>query len=123
MLRRALAIFLIVCLQGLSFAGLLVDVGFRMNRTYIAAKICVNRAKPKLNCKGKCYLNKIQKEAKEQKEANDTSLKDGYYLASVQQPVQDLSIVSIGPSCILKNHNKRLKGWLKNPFHPPGFSS
>ena len=123
MLKKALAVFLIVCLQGLSFAGLLATVGFKMNMEYVVAKICVNRTKPKLNCKGKCYLKKSQKEAKQQKEANETTLKDVYYLVSIQEQVQEFCVIPAKLVYILQNHNKKQKGWPKSPFHPPGILS
>ena len=123
MYRKVLAVVLIVCLQALSFAGQLAALSFKVNKDYIAAKICENRAKPKLNCKGKCYLNKIEKKAKEQKEANDTTLKVAYYLHCVPLHIQDFRITALKTSYIHQNHNDRHKGWLKSHFHPPGILS
>lgn len=123
MFRRVLAVFLIVCLQSISFGGLLAAAGFKMNREYIVAKLCVNRAKPKLNCKGKCYLNKIQKEAEKQKEANNTTLKEVFYLMPLRKSVLQVCLTVIGTCHTLHNNNSRQKGWIKTPFHPPGILS
>lgn len=123
MFKKGLAVLLIVCLQSLNFAGVLASLSFQMNKDYIAAKICENRAKPKLNCIGKCYLKKLQKAAKEQKEANDTTLKDVCFLVLVRQSIQDVRITLCNTSYILQNNNQQLKGWLKTPFHPPGILS
>ncbi len=31
---------------------------FKINQAYIAATLCVNKGKPEMHCKGKCYLRK-----------------------------------------------------------------
>lgn len=33
-------------------------VEYVANYSYISTELCVNKAKPKLNCNGKCYLSK-----------------------------------------------------------------
>jgi hypothetical protein len=38
---------------------------YQANKTYVAAVLCENKAKPELNCCGKCYLNKQLKKADE----------------------------------------------------------
>ena len=120
MFRRFIAIVLIVCLQSLSFASLLAVVSFNMNKEYIAAKLCENRAKPKLNCKGKCYLNKMNKKAAEQKEVNDITLKIDYYLSVVYQTIQTGYSACLKKHYLIKNNNSYCKGWPKQSFHPPG---
>jgi hypothetical protein len=123
MFRKALAVLLIVCLQGLSFAGLLATLSFQLNKQYIAAKICENRAKPKLNCLGKCYLKKIEKKAEEQKEANNTVLKDVYFVLASSAGIEKLFAVVHKIRYIPANHNQQHKGWPKRLFHPPGILS
>ncbi len=45
----------------------LVVAGFYLNRDYIAANLCENKAHPEKKCCGKCYLNKqLSKSEKEQ---------------------------------------------------------
>lgn len=38
-------------------------MGYELNKDYIATVLCENKAKPKLQCNGKCYLAKKIKEA------------------------------------------------------------
>ncbi len=121
MLRRALAVILIICLQGLSFAGLLATIGFRMNRTYIAAKLCENRAKPKLECMGKCYLKKMQKTAEEQKDANENTLKDVYCVMPVQSQTGFFYAIDLRNLLTEPDTGRHCKGWPRQSFHPPGF--
>ncbi|HEY0053823.1 MAG TPA: hypothetical protein VGB63_00580 [Pedobacter sp.] len=120
MFRKLLAVLLIVCLQSLSFAGLLAVLSFKVNKDYIAANICVNRAKPKLNCQGKCYLAKTQKKATEQKDASEYTLKVSYFLVSVMERVSPLFVCSPKIDYNQENNNGRSKGWPRQSFHPPG---
>lgn len=48
-------------LHALSFT--LIHTGFRLNQAYIAKKLCENRAKPQLQCEGRCVLIKSLKKA------------------------------------------------------------
>jgi ribosomal protein L31 len=120
MLKKSLAVLLIVCLQALSFAGLLATVSFDMNKDYIATNICENRAKPKLNCKGKCYLAKTQRKAAEQQDASDTTLKVSYFLVTVCSMVKPLYVGEQRSVYLHNNNNSRSKGWPRQSYHPPG---
>lgn len=60
----------ILLLQTFSRAAIVVN--FYANQDYIAKNLCVNRSKPRLNCCGKCQLNKkLKTEDKKEKEAPD----------------------------------------------------
>jgi hypothetical protein len=41
-----------------SFSKWIIILGYEMNKDYIAASLCENRAKPACCCKGKCFLRK-----------------------------------------------------------------
>jgi hypothetical protein len=70
MLKRVIAILLIVSLIAVNFSRFFVYAGFELNKKYIIANLCENRNKPWLHCNGKCYFMKKIKQA-EQKQAND----------------------------------------------------
>ncbi|MDJ1469583.1 hypothetical protein QNI19_11340 [Cytophagaceae bacterium DM2B3-1] len=53
-------------LQTFSRAG--IYLSFKVNQDYIARVLCINKAKPQLNCNGKCYLAKKLKQAAEQEQ-------------------------------------------------------
>lgn len=63
--KKATAILLTFCL----LAQCLVQLGmlglYRLNRAYIAAELCENKARPQLNCCGRCYLNKQLRNSEE----------------------------------------------------------
>ena len=59
---------LTVLLQSLQ--GFFTIVNWKMNQAELTAKYCVNKAKPMLNCNGKCYLAKQLKIQEEQDKAD-----------------------------------------------------
>jgi len=65
MLKRGIALLLIVSLISANFASLFIYAGFELNRNYIASKLCENRDKPWLHCNGKCYFMKKIRQAQE----------------------------------------------------------
>ena len=70
MVRRITGYFLIAALLSANFSTLFVFAGFKLNRDYIAAHLCVNRSKPWLHCNGKCYFIRKLKQVQE-KERNE----------------------------------------------------
>lgn len=73
-------IFVIITLTGLllqTFSKGLVWMEFMVNRSYIAKELCVNRAKPQMNCNGQCYLMQ-QMEQEKQQDQQGNALKDKY---------------------------------------------
>lgn len=52
----AIIVFSAVLLQ--AFSTVMIVAAFYANREYIANNLCENRDKPKMQCKGKCSLNK-----------------------------------------------------------------
>jgi hypothetical protein len=66
-MQRAISLLLIISLTLQCFSRLGVMAYFKLNQDYIAAVLCINKAKPELGCKGKCYLKK-QLKAQQQQE-------------------------------------------------------
>jgi hypothetical protein len=56
MTRCLLAYFLTALLLLQSFGRELLVLNFAVNQAAITAKYCVNKARPRLHCDGKCYL-------------------------------------------------------------------
>lgn len=54
-----------------SFAVPLVFMGFKLNREYIAAELCVNRDVPESGCNGQCYLMKKLKQAQQDSQGTE----------------------------------------------------
>lgn len=61
----AIIVFSAVLMQ--TFSTVMIVAAFYANRDYIATNLCENRDKPKMQCNGKCSLNKqLAKEAEHQ---------------------------------------------------------
>ena len=67
MVQRLTALALIPLLLVCNMTIVVTVAGFNLNRNYIAEKLCENRDKPQMQCKGKCYLAKKLKQAEEEK--------------------------------------------------------
>lgn len=65
MLKRYTAWLLIFTVLIANCPRLLVYTGFKLNESYIAAKICENRSKPWMHCNGHCYFMKKVRQAEE----------------------------------------------------------
>lgn len=56
---RALAILWILLISVQSFYQGLIYTYYALNKEYIVAQLCENKAKPELQCAGKCHLKKV----------------------------------------------------------------
>lgn len=54
-----------------NFSRLFIYAGFELNQNYIASTLCENRARPEMNCNGKCYLAKKIKQAEEKEKKQE----------------------------------------------------
>lgn len=84
----------------------LLYLDFEIRRDYIAANLCINKNRPKLNCNGKCYLAKklkaLEEQEKKQAEQNllhkviDTSADSQVYTFRLQpqtfSPIENVSL-------------------------------
>ncbi len=62
-----------------NFSRLFIYAGFELNQKYIAAKLCENRDKPWLNCKGRCYLMKKVKQAEEKERSAERQIEKSLF--------------------------------------------
>ena len=46
-----------------SFSKVFILVNYQVNKNYIAEFLCINKAKPELQCQGHCYLKKSLQKA------------------------------------------------------------
>lgn len=74
-LHTYITLLLAVVILGISFQNAVIQVSFDINQDYIASALCVNKTKPELNCKGKCYLNKqLSQSERDQQERPQSQL-------------------------------------------------
>ncbi|HEX8279356.1 MAG TPA: hypothetical protein VF540_11700, partial [Segetibacter sp.] len=58
-----------------TFSRFVVEADYFINKGYIAKYLCENTSKPKMNCCGKCYLNKKLKQQEKQDQQTPNSKK------------------------------------------------
>ena len=71
-MKKFLSIFLLIAIAFNVFSKAIVWANYEINKSEITRKYCENKAKPKLQCDGKCHLKKQLKE-EEKKEKNEGS--------------------------------------------------
>ena len=85
-MKKAAAFILLIIFSIQTLHAGCVTIWFFANRNYVAEKLCVNKNKPMLKCRGKCYLSKKLKEAEqENQEGLPQSLKQQEEAGESQQ--------------------------------------
>ena len=56
-----------------TFSKWVVVIDYNLNRNYIAKNLCVNRARPKMHCNGKCQMMKKLAEEEKQNSSNNSN--------------------------------------------------
>jgi hypothetical protein len=102
--KKGFIILLLLTFAFQSFYSAGFTIYFHLNRSYIAQKLCVNKAKPELKCKGKCYLKKKLKEAESNQEE--------------QSPLLLKELVSVAPFIISLN-SFQLNPAIQSPVQVP----
>ncbi len=67
-------LFLLILTQ--TFSKWIILADFAINRAYITEKLCINKAKPVLQCKGKCQLSKKMISESKESQGETTTLKE-----------------------------------------------
>ena len=119
-MRSSLSILLaiLVLFQATSRAWILA--GYELNQPEIARLLCVNKAKPQMNCQGKCFLKKQLQKAQEtdQKAKKTLSFPLDDFISSASLPTVVQQIASITSfAAFLPNLYALLAS--NSVFHPP----
>lgn len=76
-MKSTITIFMIFTLMFSNISKLWVLVDFAVHQDYISNTFCVNKAKPMLNCNGKCYLaQKLKEQEEKEKKQIPAALKE-----------------------------------------------
>jgi hypothetical protein len=102
MLKQIVAIGLLVALMSSNFSRFFAYAGFELNQNYISQNLCVNKARPWMNCNGRCYFMKKIKQAEEneKKQAQKDQLNrleipifgDAYRIAFVSPLISEVAL-------------------------------
>jgi hypothetical protein len=126
MLKQLAAWLLIFSVLTVNYSRLFVYAGFKLNQSYITAKLCENRDKPLLHCNGKCYLMKKIKQAEDQQnnaesQAQKSLFQDGCFVNNFfyNSTLWRVGVESPFPS--VGNYGKP-RGIFHSIFRPPQLS-
>ena len=75
MIRKAICILLVFVTLSSGFTKLFLYMGYELNKNYITNTFCENKAKPIMQCQGKCYLTKKIKQAEQSEQKQEKSSK------------------------------------------------
>eukprot|EP01118_Nematostelium_gracile_P016449 TRINITY_DN6813_c0_g2_i1.p2 TRINITY_DN6813_c0_g2~~TRINITY_DN6813_c0_g2_i1.p2 ORF type:complete len:124 (-),score=22.36 TRINITY_DN6813_c0_g2_i1:774-1145(-) len=121
MIRRIIALALLLAMLSPILAKLFVYAEFKSNQAYIAATLCENRDRPELNCEGKCYLMKKLKAAedKEKKQENQAQKKASVDLFFVEETVAPVLVMTIPAQKKASAQKFSLPEFDREIAHPP----
>jgi hypothetical protein len=79
MLKKTIAICLLVALISSNFSRFFVYAGFELNHKYIAENLCINKNRPWMHCNGHCYFMRKIKEAQENEKKQDRADQQNHF--------------------------------------------
>ena len=75
-MKKLLTISLLVFILLSSFGQSVILVHYLINQNYYATVLCENKAKPKMNCHGKCRMMKEMKEQEKKEQSPAAPIKE-----------------------------------------------
>lgn len=93
MFNRCIAIVLLFALVGSNFSRFFVYAGFEVNQKLIASTLCENKARPWMNCNGRCYLMKKLKQAEEKEKKQEREDKRNQYQEALPATIAFFSLL------------------------------
>lgn len=120
-MKTALSILLILAFSAQTFKGGMVLLNYYAN-TEAYAKNCVNKAKPKMHCNGKCQvMKKMQEEEKKDQQVPERKLETNLELISSNSLSFDLDLIpyNLASTPITIDKNSPITDIAYAFFHPP----
>lgn len=124
MLKRLLAIGLIVAMISVNFSRFVAYASFQVNKDYIAKVLCENKSRPEMHCNGKCYLMKKLKQAEENEKKqsvkdNFGQLDTSFFQQSSEHTLVQLILISVVQNNFPIYSYKYCNHYIKVIFRPP----
>lgn len=119
--RRNIAFLLVLAFV----TGLIYQTGtivyFYANRAEIAARYCINKDKPQLNCHGQCHLKKqLTRPAAQAQESDSQRENLSFWLFAVELPFAvSLPVVHNPDFLVIQTRKDVLPGYLRPDYIPP----
>lgn len=123
-MRLSLVFLVILAVLLQTFRQAEVIFSYHLNKGYITENLCVNKAKPEMQCNGKCHLKKELKESEESASKNPVSLKqfNELFLACGYSSSDFLKPAVLVTSVAISSFEFVYSDPCKDIFHPPRFS-
>jgi hypothetical protein len=116
---------LLLVLLAQTFSKWVVVVEYRLNKNFIAQNLCINKAKPKLHCNGKCQMMKrLAVEEEQNTSGNNTAkirIQDFVFTDEMPRPVLP-SLVYIQLSYNEELAIVKYSSPVASVFHPPSIA-
>jgi hypothetical protein len=119
---KVICVFILfICALTATFSNWVLIAAFKINQTYIARELCVNRNNPNSNCKGQCYLCKQLNKQEKPEGTNGTTGKEKLeiQLFFVDVPDDGTGVVTSSKSFLPFQQQFTEQPVLKSVFHPP----
>lgn len=75
-MKKLVTISLLFCILLSSLGQSVILVHYLINKNYYATVLCENKAKPKMNCHGKCHIMKEMKEQEKREQSPTAPIKE-----------------------------------------------
>lgn len=120
-MKQVFAILLLTVILSQTFSRFIIIANYELNKEYISKVLCENRDKPKMNCNGKCQLNKqLEKEnEKEQSPANPLKEKNETQIYFGNKSFFSFLVTSVEINKVVSEENNLSGKHLLSVFHPP----
>jgi len=120
MVIRQISFLLLICVLLSTVSKTLLLVHYRSNISYYSNVLCENKAKPKMNCNGKCHLKKeLAGDDKKQSNPVNNSKSENSIVLFVES-IAEKQIFSEEPIRFSKVTIKEIHtGFPASVFHPP----
>jgi len=121
MFKQLTAIFLLTAFVAQTFTGSLIRLDYYAN-TEAYAKNCINKARPKLHCNGKCQaMKKMQEEEKKEQDKTERKYENKINVLSSKSFFYSdmVAVIAITPKAVSVQQHAPLVDMAYAFFHPP----
>jgi hypothetical protein len=123
-MKFVLVPILIVLMLSQTFSKWLVVIEYNLNKDFVAQKLCINKAKPKLNCHGKCQMMNRLVEEEIQNSTNTTNNTSKIKIPELVFSNETTQLIISSPVPTTISYNEEPPFFMDNAvisaiFHPP----
>lgn len=121
-LKTFISISLLILFISNSVFKAAIIFNYWQNTEAIIASCCINKNKPELNCKGKCYVGSELNKVNTKNESNSTLrilMQDFEMIVHPLSERNTFITLTLSNYWIMKNTAEYKSEWMNSIFHPP----